>query len=75
MGNVVQNKIEPLLKQYTYNYQNQQLKLSLLKGSIEVDNLILNDEEINKNLKAKNSPINVRFGVLKKFHLNLSVIS
>lgn len=48
MGNVVQGKLEPILKKYTYNFENKQIKFSMFKGTFELDNLILNDQEINK---------------------------
>lgn len=75
MGQVLTGKIEPILKKYTYNFEQKQMKLSVLKGSFEVDDLILNTEEINNSLSQIKSNMRVKFGVLRKFNLGVSILS
>jgi len=41
MGNYVTKKLNPLLEEYTYNYQKERMRLSLFNGSVEIEDLIL----------------------------------
>lgn len=74
MGNFVSAPIKKLLSQYTYNFHKEQLSLQILRGNFRIDNLIINDQEINKILKEKGLPYKLKFGLLKKFEMKLSLI-
>lgn len=74
MGNILQSKLKDVLSQYTYNFSKQQISIELLKGQFSLDNLIINDQKINEILKAQGLPIKLKFGLLKKFFLKLSII-
>jgi hypothetical protein len=73
MGNYLTAPIKDLLKKYTYNFQDQQVKLDLMNTNFEITNLILNEKAINFELEKKNLPFKIKFGVLKKFRLKISL--
>jgi len=75
MGNILSTKIKDLLAQYTYNFSTQQITLELLKGQFMLENLVINENKINQILKKTNLPIRLKFGLLKKFSMKLSIIS
>lgn len=74
MGNFVSAPIKKLLGQYTYNFSQEQLSLQILRGNFKIENLIINDQEINRILKEKGLPFKLKFGLLKKFEMKLSLI-
>ena len=71
MGNYLTKGIKKVLKQYTLNFQEKQVSLDIMNSQFKIENLILNVVEINKKLLK--SPFKLKFGVLKKFRLKLSV--
>ena len=74
MGGVIAGKLQKLLSDYTYNYQGKMLSLELLKGQFRVENLLLNDKAINKILAHKKLAFELKFGLMKKFELKLSIL-
>ena len=74
MGGFVSKPIKTFLSKYTYNFQEQQMSLEIFKGSVKLENLILNEHEINNALKAAKVPFRLKFGVMKKFEINLSFL-
>lgn len=74
MGNFVSAPIKTLLTKYTYNFQSQQLNLEILKGRFQLENLVINEKEINAALAGSQIPVRLKFGLLKKFDLKLSII-
>jgi hypothetical protein len=74
MGNIVSAPIKTILSKYTYNFQSQQLNLEILKGRFQLEHLIINDKEINALLAENGLPVRLKFGVLKKFDLKLSIM-
>lgn len=51
------------------------MSFQILKGQFLIENLLLNTEQINRDLDAKKIPFHLKFGVLKKFRLKLSILS
>lgn len=74
MGNFVSAPIKKLLSQYTYNFTQEQLSLQILRGNFKIENLIINDQEINRILAENGLPYKLKFGLLKKFEMKLSII-
>lgn len=74
MGNLVSAPIKTILSKYTYNFQSQQLNLEILKGRFQLEHLIINEKEINAMLAESEAPVRLKFGVLKKFDLKLSIL-
>lgn len=73
MGNYLTAPLKTILKKYTINFEEKQVSLNLMKSQFKIENLILNVEQINKELNAKKLPFKLKFGVLKKFRLKLSI--
>jgi hypothetical protein len=40
-----------------------------------IDNLLLNNQKINKILNDKNIPLRLQFGILKRFDIKVSYMS
>lgn len=74
MGNILQTKLKDVLSQYTYNFDKQQISIELLKGQFALENLIINEQKINQIFKAQGLPVRLKFGLLKKFFLKLSIL-
>ena len=74
MGNFVSEPIKKMLTKYTYNFNKEQLSLQILKGNFKIENLIINDQEVNKVLAEKGLPFKLKFGLLKKFEMKMSII-
>lgn len=75
MGNILSTKIKDLLAQYTYNFNNQQITLELLKGHFMLENLVINENKINEIFKKLDLPFRLKFGLLRRFEMKLSIIS
>jgi hypothetical protein len=75
MGNLVSMPLKAFLSKYTYNFQIEKMNLSILKGKFQLENLIINDREVNALLAKMDVPLRLKFGVLKKFNLKLSIFS
>lgn len=74
MGAIISSQLEKLLSDYTYNYQGKKISLGIFNGQLRVENLLLNDKAINKIIASKKLPIELKFGLLKKFEMKFSVI-
>ena len=74
MGNLLSGPIKNILSKYTYNFEGQQLNLQLLRGHFSLENLIINEKEVNAVLEQSNIPVRLKFGLLKKFDIKLSII-
>ena len=74
MGNVVSEPIKKILTQYTYNFKKEQLSLQILRGNFKIESLIINDQVINAKLAEAGVPFKLKFGLLKKFELKMSII-
>ena len=74
MGGYLSGPIKEVLVKYTYNFEDNQLNFELLKGNIKIENLVINESEINKKLEQSKLPYKLKFGILKKFELKLSII-
>lgn len=74
MGSILSSRLKDVLSQYTYNFDKQQISIQLLKGQFSLENLIVNEQKINEILKAQQLPVRLKFGLLKKFLLKLSIL-
>lgn len=74
MGNILSGKIKEGLQEYTYNFTTDHIKLDLIRTQFTLENLVLNEKKINEILKKQGLPIKLKFGLLKKFYMKLSLI-
>jgi hypothetical protein len=51
------------------------LKLGLLSGKINLNNLYFNIEEINKNLKTADVPLSMKYGMLSNLNIDISYLN
>ena len=75
MGNILSNKLKDLLTEYTYNFTTKNISLQILKGEFGIESLLINETKVNDILQKAGLPIRLKFGLLKKFSLKLSVLS
>lgn len=75
MGSFVSKQVNDLLSQFTFNFEQDQFNLNIFKGQASIDNLLLNHIKINQILNSKNVPINLQFGLLKRFDIKVSYMS
>lgn len=72
---MIRNKVMSILKQYleeyTWGLEQDQLKMSVLKGSVKLQNLNLKSDKINERIG--NSPMKLRAGILQNLEVNVSL--
>jgi hypothetical protein len=75
MGGIVSKNVKEVLQKYTFNFEPEQFSLNIFKGMAKIENLLLNHHKINEHLNQLNFPVNLRFGLLKRFELKVSYLS
>lgn len=72
---MIKGKLDKVLSKYFTNYHKSNLKLGLLSGKINLNNLYFNIEEINKELSAADLPISMKYGLLSNLDIDISYLN
>lgn len=72
---MIKGKIDKVLSQYFTNYESSNLKLGLLSGKINLNNLYFNIDEINKNLAVADVPVSMKYGLLSNLDIDISYLN
>lgn len=72
---MIKGKLDKVLSQYFTNYQKSNLKLGLLSGKINLNNLYFNIEEVNKNLSDADLPVSMKYGLLSNLNIDISYLN
>lgn len=66
--------LEPTIKKYFSNYDEKKMDFSLLSGDLKLTDMFLNRDAINEALDKSNTPFQLKFGMVTKLHVKLSII-
>lgn len=66
--------IDQYFKEYFVNYSKDKMKLQLLQGLVQFENLIVNSGKVNELLDKLNIPFKIKFGMLKKIKVDVSIL-
>ena len=69
---MIKGKLDKVLSKYFTNYQKSNLKLGLLSGQINLNNLYFNTEVINSDLSHADIPISMKYGLLSNLNIDIS---
>jgi hypothetical protein len=64
MGNIIKRwKLDPILREYMVNYNPDEFDVGFIPTTMAIKSLVLNQEKINQNLKEKQIPLELKFGM------------
>ena len=65
-------KVKDTLSQFLYGFNENALEIGIFSGTIELKNLIVRPDAVNKVLEAANTPIILKAGLISKIKIEVS---
>jgi len=76
MGNQLKSRyLDPVFKEWFLNYNSDQTSVGFIGNNIHLENLVLDCNKINEILKAKNIPLELKFGLLSELNIKISYLN
>ena len=72
---MIKGKLDTILSKYFTNYEQSNLKLGLLSGKINLNNLYFNIDEMNKTFAEADVPVSMKYGLLSNLNIEISYIN
>ena len=67
-------KYNKYFEDYLFGFDQNHMKMSLLKGSINLNNVNIKPNKINEMFAQQNMPIALKAGLISKLSINVRVI-
>ena len=71
MNKAIHAKVKAALQDFVYGFNEKQLDIGILKGQIELKDLIIKPDKLNEQFKKANLPIRLKAGMIA--HIKIKV--
>ena len=65
--------LKDTLKRFVFDFKEDMLEVGLFSGNIELKNLIIKPNEVNRLMAEKNMPIRLKAGMIAHIKIKVSV--